>query len=1450
MGLENDVYTLFAAVAGGTTIAQDNPILFEQIAPTPGNPWSWSVEGMSGNFVAGTTFDFDYAVGFSNPNRQYAKLTWTIPAWINSDGATDALIDGSLLVRISNATEGDSYATVSISLRTLKHTAFALFEGETRSDSPISDLDSSTYSFGAPANDPMTDPPGTPDWRSVEIPDDLDIAFSNRGSMSVISAGTGNDWFRDGTFSLSIQNGTQPVSIVRGLDLSLRKLDHTGFTLFADQSAGGSALPAVDPGTYVFEAPANDPMTDPPGTPDWRVGIPDDVGISVDDYGGLSMAGPGSAAWNETGTFTLSIGHGARPVCYIGGLDLSLRRLDHNTWTLFAEQRKDVTGGGPNVPIAETYGFSPSDIQVDGVAYPDTAIEFDGGGLGQGRITDFSFADAAFGFDGSFTLTIADGTRPVSVLSGTSAPGLALRRLTPNPLRIPVDETQAVDEDGTASIAVLGDAVSDWTFSGFSASVGISTISLHSTTAKQLTVQWALGGLNPGDSGLVSFTMERTSHGGAPSGTVDLPARVRGHVSIVAVPGGSPTLPSATENRRYECHIGVAGGILPEPILPGDTVTWELDPAFGGLFQLDPSSDDFHRWLRTIASPVTYIPEGWGGTTQTIPVRVNHYRDGVLINGGNWEDLTLAVSDQQDDYDVAILLDRSGSMAGNRWTAAVSGAEIFAALVDAANSMHVDNDPLNPMHAHRVGLYWFWGHDSAGYGDNYPNPPGAPADPAYPDGFTGTFVDDSDPMDIKDFSLNGGAVHSHLSDITPVGMAHAPGHYTALGAGLLLCRKELITQAEPGADRKRMILVLTDGMENRDPTIDQLFVAPGLWFQDEADPSVTIDPETQIFACAVFTGAAYVAKLGDVAAHVGGVAATDVKSITDPVDYSTQMQHWFINRFSEAFDFVETTAPLDPTLGPNETKVHRVKAHLGQDKLVFYMLLDAPDTRSAGWRFVIRPPGAPGVITPKHHNPGAGIVYKEGALYKMYIIDMPLSIPGHDHRLAGNWEAHVTRTKNKSGSYAFGSLAHQAELTMRAEVLAPAKPRPGDMATLQIALRQGNKAINGAKITADVCSPGHWPGHDVACMISANLDLVRKLRRSRSADSRDTPHLADQVVRSLFGQRAITGEQRKTYKLIQKQQVAGRAGIYEAKIPLSDPGQYTIDAHISGIRASSLEERNNVLGTAIAGLPYHYTSRGCRREMRLLERTAGKDQAFVQECRKQVHVGYLADPTTSEVQGYFVDGTTIRLAVLPKDTDGTLLGPGWAHGVVFVSPLGIGIQWPSSDIGNGSYWVDMPLEAAALRFNPRSRALIARHLTLTHPTRGPISPVNAALPIDGFAAHVIGVSIPITVRSLIGNKATKEVHLASCSHASRIAEKNKVWLHDLSQAKKCSYDTCEWCLPLICNANPTAMEAHKPFCSHTRRIRVKNRFEVHSWTEAKKLGFDGCRYCLPDKHTR
>jgi hypothetical protein len=108
--------------------------------------------------------------------------------------------------------------------------------------------------------------------------------------------------------------------------------------------------------------------------------------------------------------------------------------------------------------------------------------------------------------------------------------------------------------------------------------------------------------------------------------------------------------------------------------------------------------------------------------------------------------------------------------------------------------------------------------------------------------------------------------------------------------------------------------------------------------------------------------------------------------------------------------------------------------------------------------------------------------------------------------------------------------------------------------------------------------------------------------------------------------------------------------------------------------------------------------------------------------------------------------------------------------------------------------------------------------------------------------------MPINVFALAGNRKTKEAHFVTCAHAARISEKNFIWFDDLKDVKKHGYDTCEMCMPLICNT--ATGEAHKLSCKRVGKIRKINRRELRSWAQAEKLKFDGCKYCLPEKHRR
>jgi len=310
-------------------------------------------------------------------------------------------------------------------------------------------------------------------------------------------------------------------------------------------------------------------------------------------------------------------------------------------------------------------------------------------------------------------------------------------------------------------------------------------------------------------------------------------------------------------------------------------------------------------------------------------------------------------------------------------------------------------------------------------------------------------------------------------------------------------------------------------------------------------------------------------------------------------------------------------------------------------------------------------------------------------------------------------------------------------------------------------------------------------------------------------------------------------------------------GAYEAEIRIKHPGHYEIDALVKGVRRSPQAERDAKLGAAIENLSKLYKPKQLRAERAWLAKAAGERQPFTVALRDQLAVAFRPTAKDSETGGYFATADTIRLLVQPRGRGGVLLGPGWADAILFFAPGGVELPWPAVDLGDGNYQVDIPVERTGdVRFERRLLALAAERFALVHPAAGAIELRGGLLPLAEFAVEALGVRMPIAVLSLVGNSKSKECHLITCAFAARISERNKVWLHDLEQAHEHGYDTCEHCLPLVCNMNPREMEAHKPFCSWVRKISPRNRIEVHSLAQALELGFDGCRYCLPQHHKR
>ena len=769
------------------------------------------------------------------------------------------------------------------------------------------------------------------------------------------------------------------------------------------------------------------------------------------------------------------------------------------------------------------------------------------------------------------------------------------------------------------------------------------------------------------------------------------------------------TLPKARERMRYQATLEAVTGVPFDSAT--DTLVWTLDPGLASVLELVSAAPPAYTdaFVQTISTgSVAYIPSGWSASSpKSVAVSVVHKRSGGAIGTGS-STLSLPVDATKDTVDVALLVDRSGSMMGTRWAAAMSGAALFAQLVKDANLAKIDK--------HRAGLYWFWGRD-AYVGANYPNP--SPAEAGYPDGFYDTFTSGATSYNLLtgdtlvDPTKISAAPGTGSPPTPPAGTLAAtcpPDHCTALASGLMGCRDELLAPLA-GTDHEKVILALTDGMENRPPMLADVFYG--------ATPAWGDLSAVRIYASTLLTGASYTEKLRDVVAQTGGFRALDVKEIDDAAQFGILVQKWFVSSFKSLFGFTAPSEIPDPELAQGQVGTHEVPVTLGCDKLVFYSLFGAPD--ASMWDFGVIPPGQDTAIYFGSAASYPGVKAFAGNMYKAMIFDLPLRIPGQEHRWAGTWKMVVSREAAGSASYAAGALAHQ-DMETRLDVVAPPTPLPGDTAKLRATVRdQDGAPVTDAAVTATVRDPGPWPGGELAVEVGHNLALVERLRRSTSKANADTPAVADRVLRDMYEREALHRGVLRSVALAHK-----GGGLYEAEVFLKNPGAYDFDVTITGQRRSPKAERDAKLGAAVSGLSEFYTRQEVRAARAWLAASAGSKQRFVAELRSQLAVAFAPTVKDSETGGYFEDAERLRLLVQPRGKGGVLLGPGYADAVLFFAPGGIELPWPSVDLGDGNYEAEIRVTAAgSLRYDTRNTALAAAGLELVHPVLGPVSPRRA-----------------------------------------------------------------------------------------------------------------------------
>ncbi len=908
--------------------------------------------------------------------------------------------------------------------------------------------------------------------------------------------------------------------------------------------------------------------------------------------------------------------------------------------------------------------------------------------------------------------------------------GLHFRELSPETLtiadRLTDDYRAQLPGPHTESIAVAGSAET-WVFGDLDTFDLDSDLDADRTTLKVVTnvlgITWNAGDLSPRETGDLAVVLLRAD---SPNTPLSPPVRVSLPVEITRQTGlrvghGATTatapdrLPDAYQKLRYK---GELEGLVFD-LQDGDLLEWtlenkEIDAVVGAANPLElekpgdqkyetgnPDLQAQHNVLQTRSVPeVAVIPEPLTAQPNpyTLAVSVTHLRPrggGMFkeIAGGAPRVLKLKIHKTPANLDVAIALDRSGSMDGNRWQSACDGAELFATLM---NETGVDS---------RVGIYWFWednGNEDAG--------------------------------------------------ILNIGQPGGPDHYTAIGAGLLHCRDELLDRsADTDADRTlrgRVILLVSDGMENRGPKLEPVFFdAPNdHWnlFKAPGEKSPTPHPQgpgIRIHSLAMATGDAWADKLRGVAAATGGLWALDVQHLRPQKADNTAAltQSWFVTSFAGLFGFDEAAIMGSSALEQGQTVKRKVAVSLATDTLVFYQLSSAADV--GRWELTVKLPDTDLELTPALAAAHDSITYRQGKMFQMYVVRLGLTIPGHEHRGVGDWTMQLKRKDGAStGHYSLGALSRQ-DLQCRVDVLTRPKPRPGDEATIQVHLRDrlGN-SISEAQVSTKVRTPGPWVGDVMARRVSDDPALVKRLRKSTSKSHQDVTDVTDRVLRNLMDKDELPAGRTYNRRLTEV-----RPGLYQTRIKMTEAGHYQLDTTVRGEQRFLGSELADLLKPHLRRLRRSLPMDKLTKELMYLRQRYTTRQPFTVAAARQVAVVFEPSAPKSPAKGWFVTNELIRLDVVPTDRRGRLLGPGWADRVTFTGPAGITGLWPSTDNGDGHYWVEIPFKASKPRFDPRTDALAANRLELGHPD-GALRPPHDRLVLSGFSAEVLGVRLPLVIQ--------------------------------------------------------------------------------------------------------
>lgn len=734
----------------------------------------------------------------------------------------------------------------------------------------------------------------------------------------------------------------------------------------------------------------------------------------------------------------------------------------------------------------------------------------------------------------------------------------------------------------------------------------------------------------------------------------------------------------------------------------GHTLEWTIINAGGsGLTVSTTTPSEARALLESSAGGLT----GAAGDIN-VQVRVRAL-DGPLILDEVTTTLTLKAKNPSGDTRVGIVVDKSGSMWGTRWSFALEGADLFlqAMIADMGAA------------AEEAIMVWFNQADGI-------------LQKAGP-------VNLAPPQTVTQISAALSAA--------PPDVVQTPGGTTSVAAGIVRALAELNPGANPNKDMA--ILVLSDGMENTGTMLAQVFgEAPTVNWTSEAVP---------LFGVAVQTGAALLTKLQNSAIQSSGEAVAKASA--------SDLLPWFGNRFADFFGWSPIVS-TDPPLGAGQTDTTNSVTLTANDGSIMLLLYVDQNSNAANWDLSVQ---APGTTVWLGAGDSAHITERSGKHFRILKVALPLDDTVYGAHWPGTWKVAVANN-GPSGSYGLEILTKP--LSQNGLLVLPflfeQELREGIPIPLRTKVLNAGAPEKRARVKAIVQPPADWFGSAWVKEIQATGDQPRLaleqatvtalfelwdkniVAKPAALAARLFPLDADARQKSALAlQRLIERGVLTPPKPIEVELTHVGDGVYEGTYTATTPGghQVAFEAELRKVVIPPLTDKLKLevkkTEDLIAASP---SAAHARQVSGYLDQFVRTQTIARSVNRTQFTVAFEADPERTIKSAQVIKGK-LRLSVIPRDRKGRHLGPGGVDQVTFGLLGGRRTRFVTTDGDDGSYStvVDLRPQGKVLK-TPLRDLLHAKRWTLEQGgTRSEVH--SGVLDLEKVFVSVGSVRMPLKV---------------------------------------------------------------------------------------------------------